>query len=412
MINKYNNPRLFNTVLTGPGMTHPRNPHVVIGSDNKGFVQGDLMDANAIMETIDQKIDVDNLIDEEKLTTTVQTAVDSILGDVSESLDTLKEVEDKFKEVEGKIPTKLSQLENEPFYTTTPPKLGECLFDDFTWGPYSARGGRTLLGTCVGTADMFEDGKARFAKYDPSIKLVWSTEEVDTPLNNVSNLESDTIDGLYNTTVLKNMGSDKYPAASYATTMFDGKGYIPTGKEVSICEQYITKYISTTISVFHTSTEIDYKNRAYANGNRYGVTVDYSTVGNTTKKSNSEHVLVFFSVEVPKATYITTTDLATTEKAGLMSSEQYNVVSKFSDDGEDISLDQRRLYLYGGLAVDNSVHFTDGVEFEDDISCTNIYASGDIEGKQVTLFNPEDATDKVTFTIEDFKKLKQLISNG
>ena len=103
MINKYNNPRLFNTVLTGPGMTHPRNPHVVIGSDTKGFVQGDLMDANAIMETIDQKIDVDNLIDEEKLTTTVQTAVDSILGDVSESLDTLKEVEDKFEEVEDKI---------------------------------------------------------------------------------------------------------------------------------------------------------------------------------------------------------------------------------------------------------------------------------------------------------------------
>lgn len=55
MINKYNNPRLHNTVLTGPGMTHPRNPHVVIGSDEQGFIQGDLMDANAIMETIDQK---------------------------------------------------------------------------------------------------------------------------------------------------------------------------------------------------------------------------------------------------------------------------------------------------------------------------------------------------------------------
>lgn len=90
MINKYNNPRLFNTVLTGPGMEHPRNPHVVIGSDTKGFIQGDLMDANAIMETIDQKIDADNLIDDEKLT----TAINNVLGDVSTDHDTLKEVED------------------------------------------------------------------------------------------------------------------------------------------------------------------------------------------------------------------------------------------------------------------------------------------------------------------------------
>lgn len=92
MVNKYNNPRLFNTVLTGPGMNHPRNPHVVIGSDTKGFVQGDMMDANAVMETIDQKIDVDNLIDDNKLTTAVNNAVTSILGGVVENLDTLEKV--------------------------------------------------------------------------------------------------------------------------------------------------------------------------------------------------------------------------------------------------------------------------------------------------------------------------------
>lgn len=56
MVNKYNNPRLLNTVLTGPGMGHPRNPHVAIGSQSKGFVEGDLMDANAVIDTIDQKI--------------------------------------------------------------------------------------------------------------------------------------------------------------------------------------------------------------------------------------------------------------------------------------------------------------------------------------------------------------------
>jgi hypothetical protein len=106
MINKYNNPRLHNTVLTGPGMTHPRNPHVVIGSDEQGFIQGDLMDANAIMETIDQKIDVDNIISDEKLNTAVTNVTNSILGDVSEALDTLEEVEDKVEQIDTTLDLK------------------------------------------------------------------------------------------------------------------------------------------------------------------------------------------------------------------------------------------------------------------------------------------------------------------
>ena len=106
MINKYNNPRLHNTVLTGPGMTHPRNPHVVIGSDEQGFIQGDLMDANAIMETIDQKIDVDNIINDEKLNTAVTNVTNSILGDVSEALDTLEEVEDKVEQIDTTLDLK------------------------------------------------------------------------------------------------------------------------------------------------------------------------------------------------------------------------------------------------------------------------------------------------------------------
>lgn len=46
------------------------------------------MDANAIMETIDQKINLDNILDAEH----IQQAVDSIRDGVSEDLDTLKEV--------------------------------------------------------------------------------------------------------------------------------------------------------------------------------------------------------------------------------------------------------------------------------------------------------------------------------
>jgi hypothetical protein len=90
MINKYNNPRLHNTVLTGPGMTHPRNPHVVIGSEEKGFIQGDLMDANAVMETIDQKIDIDNILDENKLRSAIENAQDDTANFVNNKINELR----------------------------------------------------------------------------------------------------------------------------------------------------------------------------------------------------------------------------------------------------------------------------------------------------------------------------------
>ncbi len=49
-MNKYNNPRLLNTVVSGTGMKNPVRPHVIIGSEENGFIRGDLMDANAIQE--------------------------------------------------------------------------------------------------------------------------------------------------------------------------------------------------------------------------------------------------------------------------------------------------------------------------------------------------------------------------
>lgn len=53
---KYNNPRLLNTVVSGTGMTHPVKPHVIISDTVNEFIKGDLMDANAVSELIDQKI--------------------------------------------------------------------------------------------------------------------------------------------------------------------------------------------------------------------------------------------------------------------------------------------------------------------------------------------------------------------
>lgn len=40
---KYYNPRLHNAVVAGTGMEHPRRPHVVLGSELNGYVQGDLL---------------------------------------------------------------------------------------------------------------------------------------------------------------------------------------------------------------------------------------------------------------------------------------------------------------------------------------------------------------------------------
>ena len=51
-MNKYNNPRLLNAVVSGTGMRHPIQPHVVVGDESNGFIRGDLMDANAIVDLV------------------------------------------------------------------------------------------------------------------------------------------------------------------------------------------------------------------------------------------------------------------------------------------------------------------------------------------------------------------------
>lgn len=72
-MSKYFNPRLLNAVIAGTGMKNPVRPHVVLGDQANGFIRGDLMDANAIVEIADQKI---------------KELVDS----APEALDTLKEL--------------------------------------------------------------------------------------------------------------------------------------------------------------------------------------------------------------------------------------------------------------------------------------------------------------------------------
>lgn len=68
---KYYNPRLHNAVVAGTGMEHPRRPHVVLGSELNGYVQGDLVDANGICDLIHEK-NVDTLAKLEALETSLK----------------------------------------------------------------------------------------------------------------------------------------------------------------------------------------------------------------------------------------------------------------------------------------------------------------------------------------------------
>ena len=78
-MSKYFNPRLLNAVIAGTGMRNPVRPHVILGSEDGEFVRGDLMDANAIKEFINQKIS-------------------DLVNNAPEALDTLKELADAIQE--------------------------------------------------------------------------------------------------------------------------------------------------------------------------------------------------------------------------------------------------------------------------------------------------------------------------
>lgn len=56
-MNKYNNPRLLNTVVSGTGMKHPVRPHVILGDDRNGYLSGDLIDANGVLEVVKDESD-------------------------------------------------------------------------------------------------------------------------------------------------------------------------------------------------------------------------------------------------------------------------------------------------------------------------------------------------------------------
>lgn len=117
-MNKYNNPRLLNTVVSGTGMKNPVRPHVIIGSEKNGFIRGDLMDANAVKETVAEevaeRIDADLNLSEE-IDTKVRQAVDDLVDGAPEVLDTLKELSEAIGDDENFITTvsgKIADIED------------------------------------------------------------------------------------------------------------------------------------------------------------------------------------------------------------------------------------------------------------------------------------------------------------
>ena len=167
-MSKYFNPRLLNAVIAGTGMRNPVRPHVILGSEDGEFVRGDLMDANAIQEFINQKIS-------------------DLVNNAPEALDTLKELADAIQEngvadlvtkgqLEAVLGNKVDKVAGKGLSTNDytdddkavvdslkPAKynLLDYLFSDGTTGPDLVEG-KTPVGICVAPASHFVDGKARF----------------------------------------------------------------------------------------------------------------------------------------------------------------------------------------------------------------------------------------------------------
>jgi cell fate (sporulation/competence/biofilm development) regulator YmcA (YheA/YmcA/DUF963 family) len=116
-MNRTFSPVLSGAQIQGTGMKHPRVPKVIIGSELNGFVQGDLMDANAISQYIAEKIstsgsneditELKNKIlslqsEDETIRSLIRDVIDDInnLGVIEEHLQDLQTVQQKLQAIE------------------------------------------------------------------------------------------------------------------------------------------------------------------------------------------------------------------------------------------------------------------------------------------------------------------------
>lgn len=157
-MNKYNNPRLLNTVVSGTGMKNPVRPHVIIGSEKNGFIRGDLMDANAVKEAVAEevaeRIDADLNLSEE-IDTKVRQAVDDLVDGAPEVLDTLKELSEAIGDDENFITTMTEQLSE---------KVDKVEGKDLSTNDYSNEDKAKL----AQVSDKIDNIESVLPKYDPT----------------------------------------------------------------------------------------------------------------------------------------------------------------------------------------------------------------------------------------------------
>ena len=92
IMNKTYNPQLLHTVVSGTGMSSPRVPNIILGEQKAGgYAQGDLMDANAVVELINKatiNINGAEYVTKEQ----VLAMLSELINGAPEQLDTLGEI--------------------------------------------------------------------------------------------------------------------------------------------------------------------------------------------------------------------------------------------------------------------------------------------------------------------------------
>ena len=82
-MNTNSNPKLLKTVISGHGIKFPRTPGVIIGNKLNGYIQGDLMDANAIDEFTTSRI---SIAKKEVVSDILQQLADGGIGDLKDAI--------------------------------------------------------------------------------------------------------------------------------------------------------------------------------------------------------------------------------------------------------------------------------------------------------------------------------------
>lgn len=99
LLNKANT---LGMIVSGDGLLYKRRPDLIVGDEKHGYMKGDLLDANAVSELIDNAVnesedrhqEIENVVDEK---------ISALIDGAPETLNTLKELSNAIVENEGLI---------------------------------------------------------------------------------------------------------------------------------------------------------------------------------------------------------------------------------------------------------------------------------------------------------------------